>query len=110
MRRSAGIRTPGSFPINATSAASILTLTSDFGADGAAAINATQYGLSLAGGGSSLVTTLATAQGDLPITLVQTNATTITGQYNGTLTAFTVVINDDGTLDTPMGEVRKKSS
>ncbi|MDT8877944.1 DUF5801 repeats-in-toxin domain-containing protein, partial [Halomonas saccharevitans] len=84
--------------ISATSSAVILTLDTDFGADGAAASNATVYGLALSGDGS---TGLATAAGDHAITLVATDATTITGQYDagaGAQTAFTVTINADGTL------------
>ena len=42
---------------------------------------------------------LKTAIGDFPITLEQTNATTVTGTYDGgTKTAFTVVIGADGKL------------
>ncbi|MDW7747612.1 retention module-containing protein [Halomonas sp.] len=85
--------------ISATSDAAIVDTTVLFGADGAAASNATVYGLALSGTGT---TTLATAQGDYPISLVATDATTITGQYvdgaGDTQTAFTVVINTDGTL------------
>ena len=69
-----------------------------FGADDAAAANSVSYGLSLTGPTAS---GLATAEGDFPITLVATNATTVTGEYfDGvtTQTAFTVVINADGTL------------
>src|SRR5204863_282580 len=79
--------------LSATSAAAILSFTSDYGADGA---GTTTYGLTV----TDAVSGLATAQGDHAITLVQTDATTITGVYNdGTdHTAFTVVINADGTL------------
>ncbi|WEN41485.1 Alginate lyase 7 [Thauera sp. GDN1] len=87
--------TPGSFPITATSADPVLSFTSDFGADGAAASNATTYGLSIVGDGATL---LKTAVGDQAITLVQTSATTITGQYGAGLTAFTVSIGADGKL------------
>ncbi|MEQ6917658.1 retention module-containing protein [Halomonas aquatica] len=91
--------TPAGFPISDTSDSAILSVTSQFGADGAAASNATVYGLELSGDGT---TSLATAQGDYAITLVETDATTITGQYvdgdNATRTAFTVVINANGTL------------
>ncbi|WP_183313424.1 DUF5801 repeats-in-toxin domain-containing protein, partial [Halomonas fontilapidosi] len=92
--------TPGGFPISDTSDTAILTLdTIDFGADGAAASNDTVYGLELSGDGT---TSLATAQGDYPISLVETNATTLTGQYvdgaGVTQTAFTVAINANGTL------------
>ncbi len=84
-------------PISATSAAAIISATLLFGADGAAASGSTVYGLQLTGPTAS---GLATANGDFPITLVQTNATTITGTYQdgGTQTAFTVVINANGTL------------
>src|SRR5207253_1867924 len=83
------------FPISATSAGPIITATTSYGADGA---GTTAYGISVVGGGT---TTLKTAVGDNAISLVQTNATTITGQYtdgSGTHTAFTVVINANGTL------------
>ena len=75
-----------------TSAASIISFTSAFGADGA---GTTAYAISIADANSGL----ATAVGDLPITLVQTSATTIEGQYNGGAnTAFTITINADGTI------------
>ena len=85
-------------PISATSAAAIISATLLFGADDAAAANSVSYGLSLTGPTAS---GLATAEGDFPITLVATNATTITGEYfdgDDTQTAFTVVINANGTL------------
>ena len=81
-------------PVSMTSATAAITATSAFGADGAAASGATTYGLTLAGTGA---TSLQTAIGDQAITLVQTSATTITGQYGGTLTAFTLTINANGT-------------
>lgn len=85
-------------PIMATSATAIISATLLFGADGAAA-NPVVYTLSLSGDGS---TTLTTAVGDFPITLVETDADTITGTYvdgNGdTQTAFTVDILADGKL------------
>ncbi|MFC4296098.1 Ig-like domain-containing protein [Novosphingobium tardum] len=80
-------------PISATSLTSAITATTAFGADGQALTGATTYGLTINGGGTTL---LKTAIGDFPITLVQTSATTITGQYNGTTTAFTVSIGSDG--------------
>ena len=63
-------------PIDATSAAAIISATLLFGADDAAAANSEVYSLSLTG---TSVSGLATAEGDFPITLVETNATTITG-------------------------------
>ena len=85
----------GSGPIIVSSLTPIISATPLFGADGAAAADSILYGLSLTG---TAVSGLATANGDFPITLVQTNATTITGTYNGGLAAFTLVINADGTL------------
>src|SRR5690606_34294511 len=85
-------------PIVATSGAAILSATLLFGADAAAATGATVHGLSLSGDGT---TALQTAVGDFAISLVQSDAATITGQYFdgvSTQTAFTVVINGDGTL------------
>ncbi len=79
---------------SATSTDSILSFMSDFGEDGA---NGTAFTLGIVNSNSGL----ATAVGDYPITLVQTNATTITGQFNdGTSVqdAFNVVINADGTV------------
>lgn len=89
--------TPGGFPINVTSAGSILSFSSTFGADGAAAGGGVVYALTLSG---NAATNLKTAIGDFPITLVQTNSTTITGTFEngGTQTAFTVKINADGSL------------
>ena len=65
-----------------------------YGADGA---GTTAYGISVVGAGT---TSLKTAVGDFPITLVQINSTTIQGQYTngGTQVAFIVVINANGTL------------
>nr|WP_309402673.1 DUF5801 repeats-in-toxin domain-containing protein [Aminobacter niigataensis]WMD00576.1 DUF5801 repeats-in-toxin domain-containing protein [Aminobacter niigataensis] len=87
-------------PINATSAAAIISATLAFGADDAAASGATVYGIELTGGGTSALTSLQTAIGDFPITLVETAPNTIVGQYTdgGIQTAFTIVINADGTL------------
>jgi hypothetical protein len=87
-------------PVSATSATAAITATSAFGADGPfgnTAAAGTAYGLSIVGGG---VTPLKTAIGDYAITLVQTNASTITGQYNdgAVKSAFTLVINGNGTL------------
>ncbi|MHA6334654.1 T1SS-143 repeat domain-containing protein [Qipengyuania sp. CAU 1752] len=82
------------FPTSDTSAASILSFTSAFGADGD---GGTVFTISVSDANSGL----ATAVGDFPITLVQTSATVITGQYNDgftTLTAFTVTINANGTV------------
>ncbi|WP_435417884.1 DUF5801 repeats-in-toxin domain-containing protein [Parerythrobacter aurantius] len=82
------------FPTSDTSLAPVISYTANFGADGN---NGTTFALSVTNAASGL----ATAAGDFPITLVQTNATTITGTYNdgtGTKTAFTVVINGDGTV------------
>ncbi|THF55006.1 DUF5801 repeats-in-toxin domain-containing protein, partial [Ollibium composti] len=81
--------------MTATSAAPIVTVTSDYGADGA---GTTTYALSLTAANSGL----QTAQGDHAITLVQAVAGgPIEGQYTdvgGTQTAFTVTLNADGTL------------
>ena len=79
---------------SATSAASIITFTSDFGEDGD---NGTTFSISVTDANSGL----ATSDGDFPITLVQTSATVITGTFNdgtGDKTAFTVEINADGTV------------
>ena len=79
----------------------MITATQAFGADGPAASGSVVYGVALANGLSTESTSLQTAQGDHAITLVQTNATTITGQYtdgSGTHTAFTVVMNANGTV------------
>ena len=82
-------------PISATSAAAIISATTLFGADGAAAAASVLYSLSLTGPAAS---GLATADGDFPITLVAVSATEIQGQFNGTTVAFSIVINGDGTL------------
>ena len=82
-------------PISATSLTSILSATLLFGADDAAAADSTVYSLSLTGDGT---TSLETAEGDFPITLVVISDTEIQGQYDGTNVAFSVVINADGTL------------
>ena len=89
--------TPAGFPISATSTTAIVSATTAFGADGAAAGGGTSYAIDIVGGG---VTALQTAIGDFPITLVQISATVIAGQYTdgGVQTAFTMEINADGTL------------
>ncbi|SFQ02309.1 VCBS repeat-containing protein, partial [Mesorhizobium sp. NFR06] len=79
--------------MTATSAAAIVTLTSNYGADGA---GTTAYALSVTNPASGL----ATAQGDHAITLVQVGAT-VQGQYTdagGTHTAFTVSVASDGKM------------
>ncbi|TGT67591.1 hypothetical protein EN802_28950, partial [bacterium M00.F.Ca.ET.159.01.1.1] len=79
--------------MTATSAAAIVTLTSNYGADGA---GTTTYALSVTNAASGL----ATAQGDHAITLVQVGAT-VQGQYTdagGTHTAFTVSVAADGKM------------
>lgn len=93
--------TPGGFPISVNSSGPVLDFVSNFGADGAAAGGGIVYSLSLTDGAASLASGLKTAIGDFPITLIQTNATTITGIYQNegaTQTAFTLKINADGTL------------
>ena len=82
-------------PISATSAAAIISATTLFGADGAAAAASVLYSLSLTGPAAR---GLATADGDFPITLVAVSATEIQGQFDGTNIAFSIVINGDGTL------------
>ncbi|MFH2011127.1 MAG: retention module-containing protein [Pseudomonadota bacterium] len=82
-------------PLSVTSDAAILTYAADFGADGAAAADATTYTLSLTPDGEY---DLQTAQGDYPITLVEYSPTVIQGQYDGTNVAFSVEINADGTI------------
>ena len=85
------------FPTSDTSAASIISFTSDFGADGPG-FPAVSYEISVADSDSGL----ATAEGDFPITLVQAGANTINGVYTDgggvQQTAFTVVINGNGTV------------
>ncbi|QFT76811.1 DUF5801 repeats-in-toxin domain-containing protein [Erythrobacter sp. THAF29] len=84
----------GGLTQSATSAASILSFVADFGEDGAAS---TTFALTVTDTNSGVVT----ADGDFPITLVQTSATVITGTFNngsGDQTAFTVEINPDGTV------------
>ena len=84
--------------ISQTSAAAIVTATAAFGADGAAAANATTYALSIVGGG---VTTLQTAIGNHAISLsLSPDGKTVTGSYNdgAVKTAFTATINANGTL------------
>ena len=84
--------------ISQTSAAAIVTATAAFGADGAAAANATTYALSIVGGG---VTTLQTAIGNHAISLsLSPDGKTVTGSYNDGVvkTAFTATVNADGTL------------
>ncbi|WP_309602557.1 DUF5801 repeats-in-toxin domain-containing protein, partial [Sphingomonas sp.] len=88
---------PG-FPLAATSAGAIISLTGAFGADGPATSGSTVYGLTLTGGVSSLASGLFTSDGHQAITLTQTNATTITGTYGAGLTAFVLVINSNGTV------------
>ncbi|WP_230207064.1 DUF5801 repeats-in-toxin domain-containing protein [Novosphingobium sp. Gsoil 351] len=91
----AGVNFAGG-PISMTSTGAAITATSAFGADGpfgGTAAAGTTYGLTISGGG---VTTLKTAIGDQAISLVQTNATTITGQYGAAQTAFTLSIGADG--------------
>lgn len=84
--------------ISQTSAAAIVTATAAFGADGAAAGNATTYALSVVGGG---VTALQTAIGNHAISLsLSPDGKTVTGSYNdgSVKTAFTATINANGTL------------
>ncbi|MBK7163112.1 MAG: tandem-95 repeat protein [Sphingomonadales bacterium] len=84
--------------ISQTSAAAIVTATAAFGADGAAAANATTYALSVVGGG---VTTLQTAIGNHAISLsLSPDGKTVTGSYNdgAVKTAFTATVNANGTL------------
>jgi hypothetical protein len=86
------------FPISATSGSAMITATAAFGAD---VPGSTAYGLALANGLASESTTITTSQGDHAVTLVQTDATTLTGQYtdgSGTHTAFTLVMNSNGTV------------
>ncbi|MBZ9811327.1 DUF5801 repeats-in-toxin domain-containing protein, partial [Mesorhizobium sp. ESP-6-2] len=91
---------PAGFPIDVTSTNPIISIASNFGADGAAAGGGIAYALGLTGNAASLDSGLKTAIGDFAITLLQTNATTVTGTYQngGTHTAFTIVINGNGTL------------
>ncbi len=85
--------TPAGFPINATSAAAMITATQVFGADGAAAANSVVYGLAITGGpGTGLFTTA----GNFAVTLFQVDANTIEGRYNGSNVAFTIDIGADG--------------
>ncbi|KQU71853.1 hypothetical protein ASC75_24125 [Aminobacter sp. DSM 101952] len=88
--------TTAGYPVEVTSGSPVLDLDAHFGADGAAAGGGISYALSLTGG----VSTLKTAIGDFPISLVQVDPTTIAGVYqnNGQQTAFTVKINANGTL------------
>ncbi len=87
--------TPAGFPISLVSASAAITATQAFGADGAAAANSVAYGLSIVGDLPEL-TALRTAVGDHLITLVQIDANTIQGQYNGTNVAFQIDIGTDG--------------
>ena len=90
--------TPSGFPISATSeSAAIVAGAANFGADGPAASNSVTYAISVVGDGA---TTLRTALGDFPVTLVQAagNSNVITGTYDGGKVAFTVTINANGTL------------
>uniref|UniRef100_UPI00196851A5 DUF5801 repeats-in-toxin domain-containing protein n=1 Tax=Sphingomonas mesophila TaxID=2303576 RepID=UPI00196851A5 len=87
------------FPISDTSDAPMITPGANpFGADGPAAAASTVYGLALTGGVASLASGIQTAVGDQPITLQQTNPTTITGTYGAGLVAFTLVMNSNGTV------------
>ena len=81
------------FPTAATSAAAMVAFTADYGNDGPG--TTTTYSLAIVGDGT---TTLQTAIGDLPITLVQTAPDVISGtfQNGGTQTAFVVTILSDG--------------
>ncbi|GAA4029632.1 hypothetical protein GCM10022281_06030 [Sphingomonas rosea] len=91
--------TPSGFPISATSSSAVVVGNGlSYGADGKAATDGISYSISVVGGGA---TTLKTAQGDYPISLVQTSASVITGTYNdgsGVKTAFTLTIGADGKL------------
>ncbi|WP_300973034.1 DUF5801 repeats-in-toxin domain-containing protein [Sphingomonas sp. LHG3406-1] len=88
--------TPAGFPISQTSASAVIVGAGlDYGADGQAASGAASYAISVVGNGS---TPLQTAQGNFPITLVQTSANVITGTYDGGKVAFTVTINASGSL------------
>ncbi len=92
--------TPETFLISATSLASVINFTSDFGADGE---KDTEYTISVLDAlGDPVASTdsgLQTADGDLPITLEQTSDTVITGTFNGGADeAFVITINPDGTV------------
>jgi hypothetical protein len=89
-------------PIMKVSTAAVISATSAFGADGMAAANATVFGLTISGDGT---TPLQTANGNYAIALVQTvpGSNTIEGRYTDTTTntvkvAFTLVIGTDGKL------------
>ena len=71
---SAGM-SPAGFPLSATSASAIITHSANFGADGRRPSSARPIRCSVTVAASGL----STAQGDFPITLVQTNGTTIHG-------------------------------
>ncbi len=89
---------PAGFPISATSDSAMVSAGGTFGADGPAASGATSYGLQLTGAVATLASGLFTTAGHQAITLVQTNATTISGTYGANLVAFTLVINPNGTV------------
>ncbi len=92
--------TPEVFSISATSLASVINFTSDFGADGE---KDTEYTISVLDAlGDPVASTdsgLQTADGDLAIILEQTSDTVITGTFNGGADeAFVITINPDGTV------------
>ena len=86
---------PAGFPISDTSLVPVIDFTAAFGADGAAAVNSTVFGLAITGGPGS---GLQTAVGDFAITLVQIDGDTIEGHYNGSNVAFIIQMNGDGTV------------
>jgi len=86
--------TPAGFPISATSASAAITATQAFGADGPAVSGSVVYGVTVVDANSGL----QTAQGDFAITLVQVDADTIEGRYNGSNVAFTIQMNSNGTV------------
>jgi len=87
----------GASGISATSAAAMISATGAFGADGAAATGSLSYGLAITNTTAG-ATPLKTAIGDFPITLVQVDADTIEGRYNGANVAFRLDIAGDGKL------------
>lgn len=79
------------FPTSDTSAGSIISYLPDYGADGP---GFDSFTIDVTDADSGL----ATAVGDFPITLVQVNATTIEGHYDGANVAFIVTINANGSI------------
>ena len=86
---------PTGFPISGNSELPVIDFDALFGADGAAAVDASVLSLVITGGGG---TGLQTAVGDFPITLSQFDSVTIHGLYDGSNIAFIIHLEADDTI------------